>query len=349
MAAVGCAAFSFDQSFFRQFIKQNDHAAGEHTESFRQGSLIARGSSCNDAQDSGVPWSNTETFDSRTEAIGRMRAELSEQKGRAGRSLWTGFHKTLADSLKKLLAKCNRSYYERFMETTNPSLHRHRGPHPGMVAIVYALLFNAALYQVISFTGGPHFPGPWESSETIAPYFQEHSKAVMVCAFLQFGAAIPLGIFTATMVSRLRFLGVRAAGPSIALFGGLMTAFNMALTGLILWVMAYPGIAQETAVLRALYYLGFATGGVGFSVPMGLLIAGLSVPAAFMKLLPKWLVVSGFALGIIGELSALNLVIPQALFLIPLTRFPGFVWLIAAGFALSASPRSMQRANGGRA
>lgn len=139
------------------------------------------------------------------------------------------------------------------------------------------------------------------------------------------------------------FLGVRAAGPSIALFGGLMTAFNMALTGLILWVMAYPGIAQETAVLRALYYLGFAIGGVGFSVPMGLLIAGLSVPAAFMKLLPKWLVVSGFALGIIGELSALNLVIPQALFLIPLTRFPGFIWLIAAGFALPASPRSVPR------
>jgi hypothetical protein len=220
------------------------------------------------------------------------------------------------------------------METTNTSLHGHRGPNPGIVAIVYTLLFNAALYQVISFTGGPHFPGPWESSEAIAPYFQAHPKAVMVCAFLQFGAAIPLGIFTATMVSRLRFLGVRVAGPSIALFGGLMTAFNMALTGLILWVMAYPGIAQETAVLRALYYLGFAIGGVGFSVPMGLLIVGLSVPAAIMKLLPKWLVVSGFALGIIGELSALTLVIPQALFLIPLTRFPGFVWLIFAGFKL---------------
>jgi hypothetical protein len=78
---------------------------------------------------------------------------------------------------------------------------------------------------------------------------------------------------------------------------------------------------------------------------MGLLIAGLSVPAAIMKLLPKWLVVFGFALGIIGELSALNLIIPQALFLIPLTRFPGFVWLIAAGFALPASPRSVPRIN----
>ena len=121
---------------------------------------------------------------------------------------------------------------------------------------------------------------------------------------------------------RLQFLGVRAAGPYIALFGGLMTAFNIAVSALMLWVMAYPGIARETTVLRALYYLVFSIGGVGFSVPMGILIAGLSVPAAILKLLPKWLVVSGLALGIVGELSALSLIIPQALFLIPLTRFP---------------------------
>jgi hypothetical protein len=36
-----------------------------------------------------------------------------------------------------------------------------------------------------------------------------------------------------------------------------------------------------------------------------------------------------------------GLVIPGALFLIPLTRFPGFVWLIAAGFGLS-SARSVE-------
>jgi hypothetical protein len=220
------------------------------------------------------------------------------------------------------------------METTNISNNKHAGPNPGIVAIVYTLLFNAGLYFVISFTGGPHFPGPWESSETIAAYFQDHSRAVLACAFLQFGAAIPLGIFAATMVSRLQFLGVRVAGAHIALFGGLMTAFNMAASALVLWVMAYPGIAQDPAVLRALYYLTFALGGVGFCVPIGLLIAGLSIPAAFFKLLPKWLVVFGLVLAIIGELSVLSLVVPNALFLIPLTRFPAFIWLIAAGFAL---------------
>jgi hypothetical protein len=180
----------------------------------------------------------------------------------------------------------------------------------------------------------PYFPGPWESAQTIVTYFQTHPHGVLMCAFLQFGAAIPLGIFTATMVSRLRFLGVRAAGPQIALFGGLMAASNIVISALVLWVMAYPGIADEAAVVRALYYIVFAVGGVGFSVPMGLLLAGISIPALMTKLLPKWLIVFGLILGVIGELSFFSLAIPGAVFLIPLTRFPSFLWLIAAGFML---------------
>lgn len=230
------------------------------------------------------------------------------------------------------------------MNATNYSGSGHAAPNPGVVAIVYTLLFIAGLAFVVSFRPPehlaasptavrPYFPGPWESAGTIATYFQTHPRAVLWCAFLQFGAAIPLGIFTATMVSRLQFLGVRAAGAQIALFGGLMAAFDIAISALVLWVMAYPGIAQEP-VLRALYYIVFATGGAGFSVPMGLLIAGLSIPAAIMKLLPKWLIVFGVALAVIGELSSLSLVIPGALFLIPLTRFPSFIWLILAGFML---------------
>jgi hypothetical protein len=49
------------------------------------------------------------------------------------------------------------------------------------------------------------------------------------------------------------------------------------------------------------------------------------------------MVAFGVALGVIGELSWLNLITPKALFLVPLTRFPGFVWLIAVGFALSTT------------
>jgi hypothetical protein len=53
-----------------------------------------------------------------------------------------------------------------------------------------------------------------------------------------------------------------------------------------------------------------------------------------MKLLPKWLVVFGLLVGLCGELSWFSLVFPKLIYLIPLTRFPGFIWLIATGFTL---------------
>ncbi len=211
---------------------------------------------------------------------------------------------------------------------------RHAGPSPGIVATIFVLLFIAGLYPVTAFGGKPVFPGPGDSLDLILAFFQARASAVLLCAALQFGAAIPLGIFTATIVSRLRFLGVRAAGTEIAFFGGLATALNMMASSSVLWTMSYPGIAQEPALLQALYRLTFALGGPGFSVPFGLLIAGVSVTAGFKKLLPRWIVIPGLVVAVMGELSWLDILFPKVLFLIPLTRFPGFVWLIAAGFAL---------------
>ncbi len=201
---------------------------------------------------------------------------------------------------------------------------KHKGPHPGFVALAFTLLFNAGLSFVISLRGiPPYFPGPWEPAETIVRYFQNQSHDVLFCAFFQFCSSIPLGIFTATIVSRQAFLGTTAAGNHIALFGGFLTAFNLGLTSMIMWVMAYPGIAANENIIRSLYYVAFATGGVGYSVPLGLLIAGISVPSLFMKTLPKWLSVSGIIIAVIGEASAFFLIFPKLLFLIPLTRFPG--------------------------
>ena len=221
------------------------------------------------------------------------------------------------------------------------TLIRHTGPPLGIVATIFVLLFNAGLLPVTAFGGSPYFPGPGESIDVISAFFRGRPSAVLLCAALQFGAAIPLGIFTATLVSRLRFLGVRAAGTDIALFGGFATAINMMASSSVLWTMSYPGIAMEPALLQALYRLTFALGGPGFSVPLGLLMAGVSITAGFAKLLPKWIVILGIVLAVIGELSWLDILFPQALPLIPLTRFPGFVWMIAVGFLL---PKTIDRA-----
>jgi hypothetical protein len=219
------------------------------------------------------------------------------------------------------------------METTRQNTHK--GPPPGILAIIFTVFFNAGLFFVISFSAaGPHFPGPWEPAETIITYFRTYPDAVLMCAFFQFGAAIPLGLYAVTIVSRLRFLGITAAGTYIALFGGLLTVVNLMLSSLMLWVMAYPGIAQDGPVTSALYYLVYIVGGAGYSVPLGIFFAGVSVTTGFTKLLPKWMVWFGLALALCGELSWLSLKFSNLLFFIPLTRFPGFIWLITAGFML---------------
>jgi len=210
----------------------------------------------------------------------------------------------------------------------------HAGPNPGIVASVFTALFLAGLVPVTLLVGDTHFPSPLQPPDEIVAYFRDHAAKVSVCAFFQFGAAVPLGIYTATMTSRLRFLGVRAAGVDIALFGGFAASLLMLVSALVQWTLARPGIAEDGTLVRALYHLIFATGGPGYSVPLGLLLAGISVPALLLRLLPRWLSVLGIVLAAIGELSALSLIVPPALFLIPLTRFPGFVWLIVAGFKL---------------
>jgi hypothetical protein len=211
---------------------------------------------------------------------------------------------------------------------------RHAGPPLWLLSILYTVLFLAGLYPVTSMGGADHWPGPWEPAGVIVPYFQTHHAAVLVCMFLQFGATICLGLFSVVAVSRLRFLGVKSAGPFIALFGGLLTVFNGIAASMIGWTMIHPDVAAAPSVLLGLYYLAYAFGGPGFSIPMGLLMAGISVSAAFTKLLPKWIVVLGLVLAVAGELSWFHFISPELLFLVPLVRFPGFIWLIAVGFAM---------------
>jgi hypothetical protein len=89
-------------------------------------------------------------------------------------------------------------------------------------------------------------------------------------------------------------------------------------------------------------------GGAGFSVPFGILVAGVTIPAAFIRLVPTWIVMLGIAVAICGELSWLYLMVPDALPLVPLTRFPGFVWMIAIGFVLPDRARTSTRTALGR-
>src|SRR5215211_2792306 len=122
---------------------------------------------------------------------------------------------------------------------TGPGAH-HRSPPLGPVAVAFVGLFLASQVIIGTMAVGA-FPNPYDAPETARAYFGPNAEILRVVAFLQFGAAIPLGIFTATVVSRLRFLGLTVAGVTIAQFGGYVASIMLALSAQITWAMTQPG------------------------------------------------------------------------------------------------------------
>ena len=51
---------------------------------------------------------------------------------------------------------------------------RFRGPHLGILAVIFAGLFIYGLSYVISFVpGAPHFPNPYDPAAAVTAYFRE--------------------------------------------------------------------------------------------------------------------------------------------------------------------------------
>lgn len=232
--------------------------------------------------------------------------------------------------------------------SSNPSVtsadrergQRHRGPSLLLLAVVLAGLFIGSLVVVAAMTHGGHFPSPFEPSAATNAFVAENREALGFGAFLQFGASVPLAIFAATASSRLRFLGIEAAGTLITLVGGALSSAMAALSALAQWALVQPDLGTET---RALQLLSWATGGPGFVVPFGLLVAGVAVTAGLSRKVPRWVMWSGLFVAIAAELSSLSIAFPPAMYLLPLARFTGLVWLVVVGALLPSTRAS--RAN----
>ena len=210
------------------------------------------------------------------------------------------------------------------------------------LAIVYTALFAASIVSAALLRHGVPFVTPFGDAEAARAFFAANPLAVKVSAFFFFGSAVPLAIYTATIVSRQRYLGVRAAGTNIALFGGFAASGTIAISALCTWVLSVPEVAESLVAARVLYFLSFLFGGAAFAVAFGLLAAGVSVTSHFARLLPRWLVVVGMIIAATGELSSLSLIAYPANLAIPVTRFVGFAWLILVASSLPDAPRRME-------
>ena len=222
------------------------------------------------------------------------------------------------------------------------STPRFRGPSLLLLATVHVLIFASGLLAAAVLRHGARFATPFAPAEELRAFLALSPTAVRISNFFLFGSAIPFGIFAVTTVSRLRYLGVRAAGTNIALLGGLIATIALILSGIVGWILSVPEVLASAPIVKTVNFLNFLLGGVVFAVGFGLLAAGVSVTCYFMRLLPRWLAAFGMLVALTGELSSLSLVAYPANFFIPITRYLGIIWMFSVAVALAGNRKGEQ-------
>src|ERR1700761_1617857 len=139
---------------------------------------------------------------------------------------------------------------------------RFRGPSLILLATVHILIFAAGLVAVTTLRPGASYVTPFAPAEAVRLFFAQSPTAVRVGNFFLFGSAVPFGIFAVTTVSRLRFIGVGAAGTNIALLGGLTATMALILSGAAGWVLSVPEVSVSAPVVKAIFFASFLLGGV---------------------------------------------------------------------------------------
>ncbi|MCP2324096.1 hypothetical protein HDA40_002603 [Hamadaea flava] len=205
------------------------------------------------------------------------------------------------------------------------------------------LIAPAAAFAALTVAGialAARTPRPDAPAAEVLGYLHEHAGSVRLSAFLLFGASVPLAIWAAAAYRRLRALGITAPGSAIALAGGVLAAGFAAISALITWTASRLGDAPDLAA--ALRDLAFITGGPGFTAFLGLLLAGVAVPMALLRIRRPF-ALAGLGLALVGELSTLAVLTLDLAVLLPVARFGGILWLLTVSLLL---PASRPRTNG---
>lgn len=212
--------------------------------------------------------------------------------------------------------------------TTEPSAVRATGGPPLWAPIAaYALI---AVIAAVLYPG----PGPGSDPASALAVLRDAPVRADVSAALLVMSAAPLAVFAAAVAHRLWALGARVAGPVIGLAGGLLAPSALVLSGLAAWTAATAAPWGDGAVVLTASTLSFAAGGVGFAFGSALLLAGIAVPAGLVGLLPRPFAIAGVVLAALAALTPLALLTSALYALLPVARFGGMLWLLAAAVLL---------------
>lgn len=210
---------------------------------------------------------------------------------------------------------------------------RHRGPPLVLLATVHVVLFVASLVVLNALTDGT-WPRPGADPGDVLTFLAANDTQLRVVGLLQFGAAVPLLLYAATASSRLRHVGVRAAGTTIALAGGVVAAVLLAGAGLGMFTAGATAGVATPALASVVHQVVFLVGGPGHVVFLGLLLAGIAVTSLLARQLPRGVAGAMLAVAVVAELSILSLVVEPLGVLVAIGRFGSMAALVAAGVLL---------------
>ncbi|BAJ30532.1 MULTISPECIES: hypothetical protein [Kitasatospora] len=188
-------------------------------------------------------------------------------------------------------------------------------------------------------------PHPDATGAEVVRYAQEHGGAARLGGLLLLAAAVPLALCAAVLYRRLRALGITAPGSAITLVGGVLAAVALVLSAAGAWASGRLPADAPPALGRALADVSFLAGGPAFAAGFGLLAAGVSVSALLAGLLPRAVTWSGLVVAAAGMLSLLALVADGFMYLLPVVRFGGLVWLLFAAALLPLTRRHSNRSD----
>jgi hypothetical protein len=214
-------------------------------------------------------------------------------------------------------------------DASDQSSTRHPGPNLLLLTLIYLAFLVLGASQVSA-----SFHIPLDSASDAVAFVAARGGSIKWGSFFELASAMPLCVFVATTTSRLRFLGVRAAGESIAFLGGIIAAMMLMLSALSTWSLTRPGVAGTAGAVHALQALGFLGGGPGFVVPLGLFLAGVSLTAGISRFVPRWVMWLGIVTAVACELASFTLVNFTAGYFIPVGRFISILWMIAVSLTL---------------
>ncbi len=337
-----------DEAGRLQGVDEHHHAARDGPQSRGELALAQAGLAGDDPEHAGRGGSEAGRLDELAESGCGERTELGEEEPGAGGTA-SGSHPSIITSLTERfivymiipMTEFSRSSRPDHAGDRNPDRHgvdqrRAGGPPLGPLAIVALALTIAGIAALVLGSGSA--PDPFAPPSEIADWYAVNPATVRIGALLQFGSAVPLGILTASIYARQLRLGVRVPGPVIGLYGGALASIALLSSALVTWSLGFPdggaGSPETTAVLAR---LAFGFGGVGYATGLGLLMAGIAVPALILRFVPRWLAWAGLVLAGLGEVSFLSLGVEPLQTLLPIVRFGGGAWLIAIAFLLPHS------------